>query len=81
MSDHSPDHGPAPLTASLDCPQSGAQVCAPLLTIAGWSLHDPIARIDVTINGETIPARQMTIPRPDVAQAFGSVHADLWASN
>jgi glycosyltransferase involved in cell wall biosynthesis len=66
-----------PLLGNIDLPRPGAVVGPTLLTVAGWTLLDPIARVEVGIDGAMSAARQMATPRPDVARLHQSVHASL----
>lgn len=70
-----PPDGP-PL-GRIDLPVPGAVVDRSLLTVAGWALVDPVARIEVGIDGSMSAARQMATPRPDVALVHDSAHAEL----
>ncbi len=62
---------------NIDLPARDAVVDTALLTIAGWALIDPVARIEVGVDGCMSPARQMAVPRPDVVRVHDSVHASV----
>lgn len=66
---------PRRLRSHLDLPADGSVVAGPLVTVGGWTVVDPIARIEVTVGGVTGSARQMAVPRADVAQQISSPHA------
>ena len=70
-----PPPEPEPFVGDLDEPRSGAEVAASLFTVRGWCTIDPIARIEVSIDGRSSPARQMALARPDVASQIDSPHA------
>ena len=70
-----PPPEPAPFIGDLDEPGDGDVVAGPLFTVRGWSTLDPVARIEVTVDGVTSPARQMALARPDVARQIDSPHA------
>ncbi len=59
----------------LDEPADGAVVTGPLFTVRGWCSLDPVARVEVSVDGEASPARQMALARPDVASHIDSAHA------
>ncbi|HEY5155008.1 MAG TPA: glycosyltransferase family 4 protein, partial [Acidimicrobiales bacterium] len=63
------------LMGDLDEPTDGSVVPGPLVTVRGWSVLDPVAYIEVTVDGEASFARQMALPRPDVALHLASPHA------
>jgi len=70
-----PELEPEPFVGDLDEPGDGDIVVGPLFTVRGWSTLDPVARIEVTVDGVASPARQMALPRPDVASQIDSPHA------
>jgi D-inositol-3-phosphate glycosyltransferase len=61
--------------AYLDRPEPGSVVEAPFVTVSGWATIDPIARIEIAFDGCTTAARQMALPRPDLAVHLDSPHA------
>lgn len=63
------------LRSHLDLPADGSVVAGPLVSVGGWTIVDPIARVEVTVGGVTGSARQMAVPRADVAQQMSSPHA------
>lgn len=59
----------------LDRPLPDAHVPLPLVTLQGWTVDEPMARVVVEIDGERVPARAGAYARPDVAAEIDSVHA------
>ena len=70
-----PPPEPEPFVGDLDEPRDGAVVTGPLFTVRGWCTLDPVARVEVSVDGQLSPARQMALARPDVAQHLDSIHA------
>jgi glycosyltransferase involved in cell wall biosynthesis len=59
----------------LDHPIDEEVIDPGLLSVRGWAQHEGIARIELDIDGRITTARQMAMPRPDVAEVRDAVHA------
>jgi len=64
-----------PPTSNLELPVAGSLVTDRLVRVVGWSVDDPLARIEVLVDDRGGAARQMALPRTDVAAAVSSPHA------
>ena len=60
-------YAPALPLRSLDLPLPGSTVAEPVLVVAGWTVDDPLAFIEITLADVPVRARPMATPRPDVA--------------
>ena len=56
------------LAGSLDIPAEGADVTRELF-VAGWAStgHTGVARVEISVDGQTVGRARLRIPRPDVA--------------